>query len=257
MQYQNENVGGSYTFRCREHYGFSIDAHLHEYSELLYCRKGMGEATVNGRPLRIPEKHFLWIPPNYVHEYACPDAEMVCAVFSNDFVPLFAKTVGERQLICTPVAAADMTEVLDSFYLLWGKSLVLIGGYLHLLCAKVLENASFAAAGQTDTALCQKVISYISDHYPEPITLKEVAQRFGYNEKYLSSVLHTVTGIHFRKLLAFYRIDHAKHGLTHNPTMSISEVAFSSGFSALNTFNRVFKEHTGMTPQQYRKQRKI
>ena len=257
MQYQNENVGGSYTFRCREHDGFWIDAHLHEYSELLYCRKGAGEAIVNGRRLQIPEKHFLWIPPNYIHEYSCADAEMVCAVFSNDFVPLFAKTVGERQLICAPVAASEMVPILDGFHLLWGASPVLIGGYLHLLGAKVLENASFSAAGQTDTVLCQKVISCISAHYLEPITLKKVAQQFGYNEKYLSSVLHTVTGIHFRKLLAFYRVDHAKRLLVQTPACSISEVALSSGFSALNTFNRIFKTHTGMTPLQYRRQGKL
>ena len=59
MQYQNENVGGSYAFRCCEHKGFVIEAHLHEYSELFYCRRGVGKVAINGKYLQLPEKHFL------------------------------------------------------------------------------------------------------------------------------------------------------------------------------------------------------
>ena len=49
-----------------------------------------------------------------------------------------------------------------------------------------------------------------------------------------------------------YRIEYAKKLITGNPSYSISKTALESGFSAINTFNRSFKELTGMTPSEYR-----
>ena len=49
MEYQNENFNGEYDFRSRFHDGWQVKAHLHEYSELLYCENGNGTVTVNGR----------------------------------------------------------------------------------------------------------------------------------------------------------------------------------------------------------------
>ena len=127
-----------------------------------------------------------------------------------------------------------------------------ISGYLNLICAKVLECAEFEKAGHTDSILYQKVISYISKNFRENISLKSIAKEFGYNEKYLSYSLHGLTGIHFSKLVTQYRVEYAKK-LLSDQSMKISWVAMQSGFSALNSFNRMFKEMTGITPTQYRK----
>ena len=72
------------------------------------------------------------------------------------------------------------------------------------------------------------------------------------DEKYLSSNIHTLTGMNFAKFRSIYRINHAKQ-LLNNEAVSICEAAFSSGFSSINTFNRVFKEFVGTTPTDYRK----
>ena len=77
--------------------------------------------------------------------------------------------------------------------------------------------------------------------------------RSGYNEKYLSHSLHDLTGIHFRQLLNFYRIDRAKKLLTESPSANIGAIAMECGFGALNTFNREFKRIVGMTPREYRR----
>lgn len=124
-------------------------------------------------------------------------------------------------------------------------------GFLNLLCDRVIKNSAFDSSQASDGLLYQRVISYLSDHYTESITLKSVAARFGYNEKYLSHTLHSLIGISFRTLLPLYRIDHAKT-LLSVPEYSVSDIAYTSGFSAVNTFNRTFKAFTGITPSEYR-----
>ena len=253
MEYQNENFGGVYDFRSGFHDGWQVGAHLHEYCEILYCKLGEGIATVNGRAISLREHQFIWIMPNYIHSYDFLEAEVVCAVFSSDFIPLFFRALQGRQLFVSAVDAGDLFSVLENLYRLKREDFLHLCGYLHLIGARVMENATFAEGKQMDGIVYQKVISYLSEHYAENITLSSVAKNFGYNEKYLSHALHELTGTHFRKLLTLYRINKAKEMLSSKGGVNISAIALSCGFSALNTFHRAFKESVGVTPTQYKR----
>jgi AraC-like DNA-binding protein len=252
MKYHNENFNGVFDFRCKIHNGWAMESHLHEYSEILYCKKGNCDVTVNGRRLTLMEKHYIWLLPNYIHQYHNTDAELICAVFSKDYIPLFFHAIGEKGLNPTPIPAEELEPILNDFHKLDNKNTIRISGYLNLISAKVMEKSNLISTRPTDSVLYQKVITYLSTHFREDITLKRVAKHFGYNEKYLSHALHTLTGMPFGKLLSFYRVEYAKEMLNCNE-LSISEIATESGFSALNSFNRNFKELTGMTPSQYKK----
>ena len=253
MKYQNENFGGNYVFRSRIHYGWTVSAHLHEYSELIYCREGEGSVIVDGRTVPLKAKQFVWISPNAIHQYFFEDATVICAVFSNDLIPLFFQTSEGRALIPQATDVGEAEAFLERLYLLPVDGLCRISGSLNLICAEVLKTASFELSENPDALLYQKVISYISEHYTEPLTLKTVASRFGYNEKYLSHSLHCLTGIHFSRLVSFYRVNRAKQLLISCKDLGISEIAFACGFSALNTFHRAFREVVGMLPSEYRR----
>lgn len=253
MIYQTENFNGNYDFRCRIHDGWHVDNHIHEYSEFLYTCSGECVVFINGRQIQVPEKHLLWIPPNYIHGYQCENALVVCAVFSNDFIPLFFRLTQGKSMTAAPVDFSDMSTILEKFHTLDRKNKLLISGYLNLICARVVECSAFEKSGHADGILYQKVISYLSSHFRDEVSLKLLAKKFGYNEKYLSHSLYELTGIHFSKLLAMYRIEYAKELLVNKKSAAVSEIALASGFSAINSFNRVFKEFTGMTPTEYRK----
>ncbi len=252
MKYHNENFNGTFDFRSKYHQNWWVELHLHEYSEILYCKEGEGDIWVNGRNIKIKSKEFVWIPPNYVHQYAFQNTELVCAVFSNDFIPLFFSALGEKRLVVSAIPADELSSVLEGLYVLKKEQSLKICGILNLIAEKVIEHSAFEEAACTDGILFQKVVTYLSTHYTEEIKLGHLAKLFGYNEKYLSHALHSLTGMHFSRLIAFYRIEHAKKLLSNQPQMSITTVAMESGFSAINTFHRVFLKHTGMTPLQYR-----
>ncbi len=252
MEYQNENFNGEYDFRCGFHRGWHIEENLHEYSEFLYCVNGGGIVTVNGKRIELGAGELVWIPPNYIHQYDFDSSDVICAVFSNDFIPLFFKILGERYFCVSAIPMDEMSVVLERFYTLKREDSLTLCGYLNLICARVLEGSEFGEAQQMDGILYQKVISYLSKHYTENVLLSGVAKEFGYNTKYLSHALHDLTGINFRRLLNVYRINHAKALLKSAKNHSIAYVAAESGFGALNTFNREFKKLVGITPREYR-----
>ena len=59
--------------------------------------------------------------------------------------------------------------------------------------------------------------------------------------------------MNFEQFLNIYRADYARDQLLHT-NASITDIAHSSGFQTVRTFNRVFLEQTGMTPSAYRDQ---
>lgn len=253
MQYQLENFNGECDFRSRFHDGWQISANLHEYSEFIFCQAGAGIVTINGQEIPLKQGQIAWIPPNYIHKYDFPGAKVVCAVFSNDLIPLFFKALAGRYFCVSAIDMEELSSLPPLFPALSKNDYLLASGYLNLICAKVITHANFENSKHSDGILYQKVISYIAEHYKEDMSLKQIAKLFGYNEKYLSHTLHELTGIQFRQLLAFYRINNAKKLLTDGTGQVITSIATDSGFSAFNTFHRTFKEITGMTPSEYRK----
>lgn len=254
MEYHNENFNGELDFRCKAHDAWQIDAHLHEYSEILFCKSGRALAYVGEREIALSENQLVWIPPNYVHRFECRDARVICAVFSSDLIPLYAKVLAGRHLRPTATDMGELCELLVRFPALSrADDCLTVSGYLNLILSRVMASADFDDARGGDGDLYQKVISYVAEHYAEDISLGGVAKEFGYHEKYLSHALHELTGIHFRGLLNFYRLRHAKSLLEKKRGLTVAAVAAESGFGAVNTFNREFRRAFGETPSEYRR----
>ena len=116
MEYHNENFNGEYDFRSLIHQGWTVAEHLHEYSEFLYCVGGEGCVTVNGREILLKAGQFVWIPPNYTHRLHFEAAQVVCAVFSNDLIPLFFRAARGRYFCPSATEAEELADVMADFY---------------------------------------------------------------------------------------------------------------------------------------------
>lgn len=257
MYYQKENIGGVYDFRCRIHDNFIIKRHIHEYSEILYCRQGSCKISINGKELDLNTGEFVFIPPNCAHKYDCMDVNVICAVFSNDFIPLFFKLTKGKKPMIEAYESKELKDVFEKLPETDKANLTLISAYLNLICSKVIECGKFEKTSPGDGMLYQKVISYISENFKNDVSLKKIAKELGYNEKYLSSAMHSLTGIHFSDFIAMYRVEYAKELLAKRRELSIVEIALESGFSAANTFNRQFKKITEMSPSEYKRHHSI
>lgn len=106
-----------------------------------------------------------------------------------------------------------------------------------------------------DTVSVRTVLAaekYMEAHYAENLTLETVAGLFFINRDYLSHQFKAVTGYGFHDYLNQIRISKAKDRLFYTDE-SITQIAMSEGFSDVSHFIRIFKNHEGKTPLQYRK----
>lgn len=109
-----------------------------------------------------------------------------------------------------------------------------------------VNEAAFTYYGR----LCA-VKRYATAHANERITLAAVAQVAGLETKYFSAYFHAKTGVTWTAWLRLLRVNRAKE-LVHAQELSISRLAFASGFSDVRTFERAFKRIVGVPPAVYR-----
>jgi AraC-like DNA-binding protein/tetratricopeptide (TPR) repeat protein len=87
----------------------------------------------------------------------------------------------------------------------------------------------------------------------ENLTLAEVARLINTNTSYLSRLINEHFHVNFSAYLNKFRIDEAKRMILDEKYshLSIEGIAQSSGFRSKSTFNKVFKQSTGLTPTEF------
>ena len=104
-----------------------------------------------------------------------------------------------------------------------------------------------------DTNLADRIQKYILENYQDPdLNISQTALYFEKTPAYISSVYKKRTGKSLLKQITQMRIDHAVKLLQEGK--SVSETASLSGFRDSRSFIRVFKESTGLTPGQMKKE---
>lgn len=97
----------------------------------------------------------------------------------------------------------------------------------------------------------QKTIDYIRKHYPEKLTLHDVAENVQLSEGYLCARFSRETGKGFLEFLNEVRIEQAKI-LLKQTNLKVYEIAEKVGYSNTKYFTDVFKKITGMTPLKFK-----
>lgn len=102
----------------------------------------------------------------------------------------------------------------------------------------------------------ENVIKYINEHYNENLTLHKLSEIVYMHPTYLSKLFKEKTGENFTEYLTKVRIDKAKKFM-ENLSLRIYDVCEMVGYDSPKHFCKVFKDITGITPKDYRKQSSI
>ena len=108
---------------------------------------------------------------------------------------------------------------------------------------------------QTNTAYSDKVyqcILYIKLNYFRDISLEEVAEHVNLNPSYLCSIFKKEVGMSFLQYLHDIRLKKACDLLKNNPDLTVETVSEHVGYRTPSHFFKVFREHYGMSPNQWR-----
>ncbi len=95
---------------------------------------------------------------------------------------------------------------------------------------------------------------YINQHFQEDLNLEHVAGIAGFSKFHFSRLFKEFTNVTFHAYLNQRRIMHAET-LLLDANLSVLEVGMGSGFTSISTFNRIFKQLKGCSPNDYRKRR--
>ncbi len=99
--------------------------------------------------------------------------------------------------------------------------------------------------------LFNDIMDYINWHICENIKVSDIAEYFGYNEKYLSTLFRKNSGISLKQYVLQAKMDHAKAELS-DTNHSISQIGYNIGYNDPHNFTNAFKKVTGLTPRDYR-----
>lgn len=101
----------------------------------------------------------------------------------------------------------------------------------------------------------RKAMEYINLNYKSDITLEDISQYLGITKPYFCSLFKKETKKTFTQALNEFRISKSKELLIETDN-SLIDIALDIGFNNQNYFNIVFKRFEGMTPLDYRNQKK-
>lgn len=252
LLHQTANSQGNYNFNAYQYFNTGWSPHFHQNFELIYVQSGEISLTVSGKISTVRSGQYALILSNQIHAITPVGAVSYwIAVFSEQYVPLFARSVEGR---CGVSSVFEGSEEVD--LLLWhglighDGSLMMKKACFYAVCDCFLRQIPLTERRTQSDERIGRILDFVAEHYRENITLSAVAAEFGYEYHYLSRLLHREYQIDFSRLVNEYRLNCALH-LLEEGKLSMTEIASESGFQSLRNFNHIFLLATGHSPRSH------
>lgn len=256
-EYQDINSQASPYIDRRFYRNFFMHPHFHANPEIVYVANGQLDVTIDGILNQISAGQYCIVLPWQIHSYTTLESsQSMILVFPGKYISSFSKNMsashGETQVF--PAEPLVHQMFLQYLYNDAEVNEYLLSSILYGLCHSFVTNCKIVPnADRKRNLMLVKMMDYVSAHFKEDLSLKDVATALGYNYYYLSHLFCEYSGLTFQQFRNMKRIDYARNELvrTQKP---VTDIAFECGFSCVRTFNRVFRDLVQMTPVQYRAQ---
>jgi two-component system response regulator YesN len=101
--------------------------------------------------------------------------------------------------------------------------------------------------------VAEACVRLIQERYMDDLTLESVSGMFHFNSSYFSTLFRTHTGKTFSELLIETRLNRAKELLSDTAcNLKIYGIAEQCGYRDAKYFCRLFRKHTGVSPEVFR-----
>lgn len=259
--------------------GMSAPCHWHDDIEWIYIITGKMYYYVNGKKILLNEKDSLMVNARQMHygySYKSQDCFFLCILFHPS---LFGSNKTLLQNYITPVIENADCEYLQ-FHAKQTRGQEIAGYLEQIRCLKEGEKkayemqviavmlqlwSSLLQCGEfivrdnlrnsnSDLEIQKNMVSFIYQHYAEPITLNDIAASGNVSRSKCCSIFKRYIQQSPVDFLNAFRLK-TSCSLLKNTEKSITEIAFSCGFNHLSYFSKQFIKMFGCTPREYRSQK--
>lgn len=254
--------------------------HAHPELELVFIEEGFGKRIIHNKVELFEKGDMVLIGPHVPHVWLSD------AAFYDENSNLQSKVI---VAYLNPVAFENIFNLLKEFdeikmlfhdsqkgIKIFGKTQLVIAEQLKAMSAKVgfekieillrimyliATSSETEFIGEDGTKIHQsvakhdrivEVIKFIDEHFSEHITLKQVSAIACMTEPAFSRFFKSRTQITFSRYVENVRISRSLELLIQSND-SISDISEACGYKCSSHFCKVFKEHTGASPYQYKR----
>ncbi len=242
---------------------YEVELHWHDYIELELVIEGRGAHIFNGNISSL-EKGTIIFSTGSDYHYIMPEKEIT--IFNLNFNLNIISDELRKKLetltcgICTKLDT-DTYETLKSLFEILieeagnkDASSLYMSNIIECIFIK-LFNSVISIYTTTLPSLMQKAIIYVRSHFIDNPSIEDVADMFNYNPKYFGTLFRKTTGFGFSDYLSKLKVNYSQLLLT-TTELDIERICFEAGFASTTTFRRVFKEYCGISPRDYRNNKK-
>ena len=238
------------------HYPFP--PHVHEVAEIVAVTSGRVRLGIDGVVYDLKSGDIAVVFPLTAHSYeeVSPDAEGLAAIFLPDIIPEYAGTFHglqpEHPLLPAARTSLDLRLAVERMSRLnMEENLPMLIGYLHVLLAGVLHSLSYRPVyDYTERNLGHRILTYISEHACEDITLESASHALGISASHLSHFFSEHMHSNFRRFINAIRIEKARL-LMRDPNLTLTEICDACGYTNIRTFRRACQLEMGCLPSEH------
>lgn len=252
--------------------------HWHEEIELLYQLNGRSDIQIDGEKYQIQNKLLTVIDSRQVHSiHTYSDTSMfICVHISKKLIEKYIPDIDLYRIYCIPddipdsqfpeyLSVCRQMEALLRLYITdkpaWqmeseGIILQVLAQLIrHFSRKSAPDEIGLSSADRTSFNRIRDVITYVEEHFREPISLQDIAGHLGLGREYFCRFFKKNMGMSFLRYLNEVRISHVYRDLEQTDA-PIAEIAEKNGFHNQKLFNRTFREVYGCTPSAVRRKSK-
>jgi AraC family transcriptional regulator, L-rhamnose operon transcriptional activator RhaR len=263
-------------FINREEESFDTVIHAHDFWEIAYISEGRGVHLSGGSTTKVSKGDLFMIPIGVSHVFrpnSLDEKEPLivynCIIALEELKNFLQSYPGGKELEDLLKLKEwkryhdksgrffDLFQRMHFEYLanLSGREAKIYNGLMELLIFFYCEeNRTYNESTKTENYI-QKVFSIIHSDYHLPLRVKDMAAKMGIGERQFQRIFHLQTNMTFKDYLQGVRINNASRLLV-NTNRKVIDIASAVGYQDLQYFNKLFKEKTGMSPSEYRRQMK-
>lgn len=242
-------------------------SHQHTHYEIYVLLSGERTVTIGTVSYHVTSGFACLFEGNAFHRSeGSTDYSGICIHFSKKYLEkYFQPGVVSSYLSCFQSPIVYIPKAYREKLLSWSDAINQAPVADYLLLAQILTDFSqFQKQSCVDSCLtpdktkpfgAQRIIRYIDANYAILKTVKEIARACGVSESYLHRTVKKHTNLTVKEYINTLRLRHAVHEINCS-CKSLAIISKSCGFQNISYFYHLFKKKYGVTPAQYREQRK-